>query len=61
MLSLHCFQFCFRIHRWEAPRKQGGTEYETHQLLVYTDDVIILGENTDINTIKKKKETFIET
>jgi hypothetical protein len=32
--------------------------YETHQLLVYVDDVILLGDNTD--TINKKRETLID-
>jgi hypothetical protein len=30
----------------------------THQLLVYTDDVNILGDNTD--TVKKNTETLID-
>jgi hypothetical protein len=35
---------------WEGTGKPGGT----HQLLVYADDVNLLGDN--IHTIKKKKE-----
>jgi hypothetical protein len=31
----------------------------THQLLVYADDVNILGDNTD--TVKKNTETLIDT
>jgi hypothetical protein len=40
---------------WRS-RKPGGAELNgTHQLLAYTDDVNLLGDNTD--TIKKNTET----
>jgi hypothetical protein len=40
------FQLCFRKFHWEGPRKQVGLKLNgTHQLLVYTDDVNLLGDN----------------
>jgi hypothetical protein len=32
----------------------------THQLLVYVDDVNLLGNNTSIDTVKKRIETLID-
>jgi hypothetical protein len=44
----------------EVQKNQVGLKLSgTHQLLVYADDVTILGDNID--TIKKNKETLIDT
>jgi thermostable 8-oxoguanine DNA glycosylase len=42
----------------ERPGKPGGTEIKwTHQLLVYADDVNLLGDNIDT----KEKQSLIDT
>jgi hypothetical protein len=53
------FQFCFRICHQESTRKSSlfGIAW-THQLLVYADDVNLLGDS--INTIKENTETLLE-
>jgi hypothetical protein len=44
------FQFYFRIHHQEGPRKQSGSELSgTYRLLVYADNRNLLGEI--LNTI----------
>jgi hypothetical protein len=43
-----------RVQKNQTGLKLNGT----HQLLVYADDVNLLGD--DIDTIKRKKETLIE-
>jgi hypothetical protein len=42
MFNVTDFQIPFKIHHYEGPRK---TMNKTHQLLVYADDVTLLGEN----------------
>jgi hypothetical protein len=62
----HLFQLYFKICHEEGPRKQEELDWNgTHQLLVYTDDVNLLGKN--LKTIKKTqilqhatKELFVE-
>jgi hypothetical protein len=50
MLYCHCFRICHQ----EGPEKPMGLKLNgTHQL-VYTDDVNLLGDNT--NTIKENIE-----
>jgi hypothetical protein len=52
------FQLCFRICNQEGPRKSGRLELiGTHQLLVYADDVNVLGKNT--NAIRKNTEALM--
>jgi hypothetical protein len=59
MLYCHCFSPCFRIFHKEGPRKPEVLELNgTHQLLVYTDGVSILGEN--VNSVKKNTEALLE-
>jgi len=56
MLYPHCFQLCFR----RVQVNQNGLKLNgTHQLLVYTDYVNILGGS--IHTIKENAQTFVET
>jgi hypothetical protein len=46
--------FQLRVCHWEAQENQLGLKLNvTHQLLVYADDVNLLGDNID--TIKKKR------
>jgi hypothetical protein len=53
------FQFCFRICHQEIQENEVGLELnETHQILVYADDVNLLGGS--INTIKGNTETLLE-
>jgi hypothetical protein len=41
------FQFCFRICYWIQENQVGLKLNMTHQLLVYADDVDLLGDNID--------------
>jgi hypothetical protein len=53
------FQLCFRICHAECQENQVGLKlYGTHHLLVYADDINLLGDNIDI--IKKNTETLID-
>jgi anthranilate/para-aminobenzoate synthase component II len=53
------FLFCFRLYRQESSENEVGLKLNgTHQLLVYADDVNLLGDS--INTIKENTETLLE-
>jgi hypothetical protein len=59
MLIFIVFQLCYRILPREGPKNQVGFELNgTHQLLVYVDNMNLLGHN--INTIKKNAEAVID-
>jgi len=52
------FQLCFTVRHWEGSGKPGLLEFNgTHQLLVYADDVNILGGS--VHTIKKNSEVLV--
>jgi hypothetical protein len=54
------FQFCFKNANWKVQENQAGLKFNgTHQLLVYDENVNLLGN--DIDTIKKNKQTLIDT
>jgi hypothetical protein len=53
------FQFCFRICHQEVQENEIGMELNgTHQLLVYADDINLLGDS--VNTIKENSKTLLE-
>jgi hypothetical protein len=53
-------QFCLRICHQESPRKSVSLELNgTRQLLVYADDINLLGDS--MNTTKEKTEILLET
>jgi hypothetical protein len=55
----NAFQLCFRICHYKGPEEPDGNEIKgAHQLLVYADDVNLLGDNID--TIKKNTQTLID-
>jgi hypothetical protein len=57
MLYRH-FKFYLTIRLQESPRKLSRLELnETNQLLVYVDDINLLGDNT----IKQNTETLLES
>jgi hypothetical protein len=46
MLYRHCFQLRFRTFHYEGQGNQVGLKLNgTHRLLVYADDVNLLGDN----------------
>jgi hypothetical protein len=52
------FQLCFEYAITKVQEDKEGLElYGTHQLLVYTDDVNLLGENTNI--IKRNTQALL--
>jgi hypothetical protein len=54
------FQFCFRICQQEIQENEVGLGLNgTNQLLVYADDVNLLGDR--VNTIKENSETLLES
>jgi hypothetical protein len=56
-LSQLLFYFALERAIWKAQNNPEGSEmYETHQLLVYADDVNILGEN--IKTVRKNRQFY---
>jgi hypothetical protein len=59
MLHYHFFLLCFRIHHLKGPKIQTGLKLNgIHQLLVYADNVNLLGH--DLNTIKKNKQALTD-
>jgi hypothetical protein len=58
-LSPLLFNFALEYAIRKVQENQGGMEfYGTHQLLAYTNDVNLLGDNID--TIRKNTETLID-
>jgi hypothetical protein len=58
MLYCHCFQLCFRICHQEGSVNQDGFNLNgTHKLLVYADEVDILGRS--VQTIKKNTDAVV--
>jgi hypothetical protein len=56
MLSRHWFQLCLEYAIREVQENHVGLKLNwTHQLLVYVDDVNLLGDNTD--TTKKTQNS----
>jgi hypothetical protein len=51
------FQFCFRICHQESQNQVGLDLNGTRQLLVYADDINLLGDS--VNTIKENSETLL--
>jgi hypothetical protein len=59
-LSPMLFNFALEYAIWKVQENQLGLKLNgTHQLLAYTDDVNLLGDNID--TIKKNTETLIDS
>jgi hypothetical protein len=60
MLYLHCFHLCLRKAIASVQVNQDGLKLNgTHQLLVYADDVNILGGSIHTRTIKKNAEALV--
>jgi hypothetical protein len=55
------FNFALKYTTRKVQEKQVGVELNgTHHLLVYADNVYLLGDNIRIDTIKKNTETLID-
>jgi hypothetical protein len=53
------FNFALEYVIWKVQENQVGLKLNgTHQLLVYADDVNLLGDNVHVDTIKKNAETL---
>jgi hypothetical protein len=57
-LSPLSFNFVFDFAIWKFQENEGSQLNGTHRLLVYADDVNLLGES--INTTKKTTETILD-